>query len=91
MTSQSLVLPITMPTSGLLTARSLFRIHILAHRRDSRLRLCPAAVKIFSPYERCRRRGSGAIFTPAEEFRAYFKAELAKWSKVVQASGARVE
>jgi len=28
---------------------------------------------------------------PAEEFRAYVKSELARWSKVVQASGAKVE
>jgi len=35
--------------------------------------------------------GADPIGMPAEEFRAYVKAELAKWSKVVQASGARVE
>jgi len=35
--------------------------------------------------------GADPIGMPAEEFRAYVKAELARWSKVVQASGAKVE
>jgi tripartite-type tricarboxylate transporter receptor subunit TctC len=41
--------------------------------------------------ERLLAQGADPIGMPAEEFRAYVKAELAKWSKVVQASGARVE
>ena len=41
--------------------------------------------------ERLLAQGADPIGMPAEEFRAYVKAELAKWSKVVQASGARVD
>ena len=41
--------------------------------------------------ERLLAQGADPIGMSAEEFRAYVKAELAKWSKVVQASGARVE
>jgi len=41
--------------------------------------------------ERLLAQGADPIGMPAEEFRAYIKSELARWSKVVQASGARVE
>ena len=41
--------------------------------------------------ERLLAQGADPIGMPAEEFRAYVKAELTKWSKVVQASGAKVE
>jgi len=41
--------------------------------------------------ERLLAQGADPIGMPAEEFRAYVKSELARWSKVVQASGARVE
>jgi len=41
--------------------------------------------------ERLLAQGADPIGMPAEEFRAYVKSELAKWSKVVQASGAKVE
>lgn len=41
--------------------------------------------------ERLLAQGADPIGLPAEEFRAYVRAEIAKWSKVVQASGARVD
>jgi tripartite-type tricarboxylate transporter receptor subunit TctC len=41
--------------------------------------------------ERLLTQGADPIGMPAEAFRAYVKAEIAKWGKVVQASGARVE
>jgi tripartite-type tricarboxylate transporter receptor subunit TctC len=41
--------------------------------------------------ERLLAQGADPIGMPAEEFRAYVKSELARWSKVVQASGAKVE
>jgi tripartite-type tricarboxylate transporter receptor subunit TctC len=57
-------------------------------------RLSAAIVRIVQQpdmKERLLAQGADPIGMPAEEFRAYVKAELAKWSKVVQASGARVE
>jgi len=41
--------------------------------------------------ERLLAQGADPIGMPAEEFRAYVKSELARWSQVVRASGARVE
>jgi len=41
--------------------------------------------------ERLLAQGADPIGMPAEEFRVYVKSELAKWSKVVRASGATVE
>ena len=41
--------------------------------------------------ERLLSQGADPIGMPAESFRAYVKAELAKWGKVVRASGVRVE
>ncbi len=41
--------------------------------------------------DRLLAQGADPIGMPAEAFRAYVKAEIAKWGKVVQASGARVE
>ena len=57
-------------------------------------RLSAAIVRIVQQpdmKERLHAQGADPIGMPAEEFRAYVKAELAKWSKVVQASGAKVE
>ncbi len=41
--------------------------------------------------ERLLAQGADPIGMPAEAFRGYVKAEIAKWGKVVQASGAKVE
>jgi tripartite-type tricarboxylate transporter receptor subunit TctC len=41
--------------------------------------------------ERLLAQGADPIGMPAGEFRVYVKTELAKWGKVVRASGATVE